>query len=640
MKFKFWLFIIFSLLYFMTSNGFRDCTSYERDEKASKEFCTDIILPNSECCFDGEKSCFIYYEDFVFREKHQDFVNSLEEESYQECIAYLNSLNYEGSLQCKTSIIKIDNSKISITEDQYNKFRGERGACSLKGESIEDEKQCFQRFILPESKKKGMECCYIEMQLKEDSSQIGRYCYFFTKFERSEAFLSFFFAYYMIGWQEGLKAFIRVVCNDFKLELDYEKLSFCGRQKPFINKITRQCVEKCTFNETINNNCILGYRANKEDENEKNLEIKIYDTFLEDIETYFISENYNTTNLENGNDESFELGKIKITLTTSENQYNNQNNSISTINLGKCEDLLKEYYKISHNEKIYMKKIDIHQERLEIYKIEFDIYQKLNGKLNKLNKIVCKNETINLNIPFETDKNLDEFNISSEYYKDLCYIAKSDNGTDISLYVRKKYFKIVCQDNCFFINYNDTTKQANCICNIQITPKSIIDMDINITKLFENIPDIKNIANIGLLKCYQNLFSKNGILYNIGFCVSMIILIIHIHCMIIFYKKQFKKIRKQIKDIIFSIKNIELINLNENENNKPKKEILNKSNKLSNKILHEKKKRNLQKNNQHKNNININITQSSTLNYINNNIIKREKKKYNSQPPKKKIKKV
>ena len=109
--------------------------------------------------------------------------------------------------------------------------------------------------------------------------------------------------------------------------------------------------------------------------------------------------------------------------------------------------------------------------------------------------------------------------------------------------------------------------------------------------------------------------------------------------MIIFYKKQFKKIRIQIKDIIFSIKNIELINLNENENNKPKNESLNKSNKLSNKILHEKKKRNLQKKNQNKNNININITQSSTLNYINNNIIKREKKKYNSHAPKKKNKK-
>ena len=344
----------------------------------------------------------------------------------------------------------------------------------------------------------------------------------------------------------------------------------------------------------INNNCILGYKGNKEDENEKKDEIKVYDTFLEDIETSFISENYNTTNLENGNDESFEMGKIKITLTTSENQYNNQNNNISTINLGKCEDLLRENYNISHNEKIYMKKIDIHQERLEISKIEFDIYQKLNGKLNKLNKLICENETINLNIPFETEKNLDEVNISSPYYKDLCYIAKSDDGTDISLYVRKKYFKIVCQDDCFFTSYNDTIKQANCTCKMQNTPKSILDMDINIKKLFKNIPDIKNIANIGLLKCYQNLFSKMGILYNIEFYILIIVLIIHINCMILFYKKQFIKIRKQIKDIIFSIKNIELINLNENENNKQKKESLNKSNKLSNQILHKKNKRNLQ----------------------------------------------
>ena len=157
MKFKFWLLIIFSLLYFMTSNAFRDCTPYEYDDKVSKEYCSDIILPNSECCFDGYKSCVIYFEDLVFREKHQVFLKSLEEESYQECIAYLNSRNYERSLQCKTSIIKIDYSKISITEDQYNKFRGGIGVCPLNSGVLENEKQCFQSFIFPESEKKGME---------------------------------------------------------------------------------------------------------------------------------------------------------------------------------------------------------------------------------------------------------------------------------------------------------------------------------------------------------------------------------------------------------------------------------------------------------------------------------------------------
>ena len=48
---------------------------------------------------------------------------------------------------------------------------------------------------------------------------------------------------------------------------------------------------------------------------------------------------------------------MTITLTTSQNQKNNINNNMSVIDLGACETLLRNYYNISNNETIYMKKI-------------------------------------------------------------------------------------------------------------------------------------------------------------------------------------------------------------------------------------------------------------------------------------------
>ena len=43
-----------------------------------------------------------------------------------------------------------------------------------------------------------------------------------------------------------------------------------------------------------------------------------------------------------------------------------------------------------------------------------------------------------------------------------------------------------------------------------------MDMNINKTKLYENFINIKNIANLKILRCFRKLFSKKGISRNIG----------------------------------------------------------------------------------------------------------------------------
>ena len=68
-----------------------------------------------------------------------------------------------------------------------------------------------------------------------------------------------------------------------------------------------------------------------------------------------------------------------ITLTTAENQKNNTNNNITTINLGECEFELRKFYNLSNNETLYIKKIDVKQEGMKIPKIEYDIYCKFFG---------------------------------------------------------------------------------------------------------------------------------------------------------------------------------------------------------------------------------------------------------------------
>ena len=137
--------------------------------------------------------------------------------------------------------------------------------------------------------------------------------------------------------------------------------------------------------EDIIKNILINNEGNKT-EKTKDEEIKYYDNILKIIENEFTSENYDTFNLEHGQDDIIKTEKIITTLTTSENQKNNKNNNMTRIDLGECETLLRNFYNISINETLYIKKIDIIMEGMKALKVEYDIYAKLFGKnLIKLN---------------------------------------------------------------------------------------------------------------------------------------------------------------------------------------------------------------------------------------------------------------
>ena len=126
-------------------------------------------------------------------------------------------------------------------------------------------------------------------------------------------------------------------------------------------------------------------------ENVKDKEIKYYNILIKTIEKKFTSVNYNTFNLDKGQDDIIITEKIKTTLTTYKNQKNNLNNNTTKIDLGECETLLRNYYNISINETLYIKKFDIIKEEMNTLKVEFDLYAKLFGNnLIKLNLTICK----------------------------------------------------------------------------------------------------------------------------------------------------------------------------------------------------------------------------------------------------------
>ena len=284
-------------------------------------------------------------------------------------------------------------------------------------------------------------------------------------------------------------------------------------------------------------------------------QIEYYDNIINNIEK--VMPNYDTSEIDKGQDEVIEVGKTTWTFTSVDNQKNNINKNVSIIDLGDCEISLRQHYNIPKSQKLYIKKIDIVQDGMKASKVEYDVYCRLFGtNLIKLNLTACAKDKILIYKPFDINGNLDEYNSSSGYYNDVCYTTTSEDGTDISLKDRKKNFikqdLVVCQEGCAFAKYENS--KALCTCNAKESSSSITDMTIDKAKLvIENFKDIKNLANFNFLICYQKFFQKENIIYNIGSYLLLVIIIFHIITIFIFYIKQFPLLKKKINNIILGI---------------------------------------------------------------------------------------
>ena len=190
----------------------------------------------------------------------------------------------------------------------------------------------------------------------------------------------------------------------------------------------------------------------------------------------------------------------------------------------------------------------------------------------QLNLSVCKNIKINIEIPVSIKKgNEYKHNSSSEYYNDLCFIYPTENGFDISLNDRKKEFNnnnmSLCEKKCEYEGYNSSLKKAKCQCEVKEKMNSIIDILNNKEKLFNDFPNIKNIINFDIMKCYKVLFDLSKLKKNIGNYILSPIIAINIFSAFIFLFKGYKNIYDTIKSFSFFKENNSMQNIQTQNNN-------------------------------------------------------------------------
>ena len=274
---------------------------------------------------------------------------------------------------------------------------------------------------------------------------------------------------------------------------------------------------------------------------------------------------------------------------------------ISPVDLGDCPEDIKEFYNISKEENL----IILNQEKKNNNKKkkssgnnndnsinlgtfnQLEIYDFSGRKLNlsvcaksiTLLKYIGDVEEININSAKNyAEKGIDIFNASSDFFNDLCFQNKIDEGKDIIVKDRRTdiYQNIsLCQNGCKYNGMNYNLMVANCICNsssLQDGTNNGYDNNTEISQFKELVKSfLANLLdfNIEVIYCYNLVFYPPILKENIGFYFMILMNALQICCLSIFLFKKLKPIKYylvQLKKIANPIKRKSKIKKRRNAN--------------------------------------------------------------------------
>ena len=132
----------------------------------------------------------------------------------------------------------------------------------------------------------------------------------------------------------------------------------------------------------------------------------------------------------------------------------------------------------------------------------------------------------------------------------------------------------LCEIDCDYNGYDSNIKKSKCECEIKLRFPLISEITINKDKLLNNFKNITSIINLKIMKCYKELFTKEGFKNNIGSHIILFIIFCNILSFIFFAIKDFKNLYIIIDELYLETKN---------------------NNKTPNTTIHDKRMQNIQK---------------------------------------------
>ena len=380
------------------------------------------------------------------------------------------------------------------------------------------------------------------------------------------------------------------------------KLTICPEEYYLLIREKEQCIENCKiddeykyqYNGECYKECPNNYNANNDyiclDNNinicslsQREILIKneiITEEEIENLAKIYAKEFFYTDNhISLFNYTNYEIAIYKNLECISYLSLN-----IPSVDLGNCYEQIKEKYVIEENLILAVVSQKI-QGMVYPLIVNFFVFSPYNGNnLEILN--LCENDEVIVQedismkiedkekynyIKYLTQHNVDVFNLSSDFYTDICYYFDSPINKDIALKDRIKLFYpniTLCENGCNIKGINSTSMKAECECKINnLINNNILSNNAWYKNQIHDIEDWLTQINIEILKCGSNLFKYRKITSYIGSFIILSLSLIEIVLSVIYFILSINP----IKHYLFTILNIFTLYSKKSNNSPPKK---------------------------------------------------------------------
>ena len=328
----------------------------------------------------------------------------------------------------------------------------------------------------------------------------------------------------------------------------------CPNERPLFNIKINECVELCSVEEILKKNCVIN---------------RVSDDSLEIINKNIRQIIYNLT-INDTIDIIIEGSNIIYQISSTNIIKNNLHDYLSSIDLGDCEDKIKEEYKTDY---IIIQKTDINYNNKTI--VKYELYDP-NHKEEKIDLKICKGDNIQIYTPLGITNNYihnyfklyeqgyNILNQNDSFYNDICTQFTSDFNTDMNLFDRKTGYYIAnltsCEIGCSYKGVNMKQKNLQCECPINIEQNDkISNFKLNKEEIINSFYKINEYSNFKVIKCYKLVFSEKGQLNNIGSYFLILIILLYILCGIRYFSNDKMFVANLIKLVLKSINSGEII---------------------------------------------------------------------------------
>ena len=257
-----------------------------------------------------------------------------------------------------------------------------------------------------------------------------------------------------------------------------------------------------------------------------------------------------------------------IQYSTVKDQMTNADNSFSSIDLGDCENKLRQQEGLSESEEFLMVKLDIKNSTTNAVFVQYEIFNPRDN--SKVTLDICNNDKIKIQVPvsltneeFSLIESFDDydyniFDLKDDFYNDICTPYTAQNGADMVLSSRKDLVydqlkdNYYCQEGCDLESFDTKTSKAECLCQVQKAATIIDLLEISFDKkeFFDGFYNTLFNSNFRVLKCIKLLFSIDGIKTNYGFYFMTFLLASFIAFVVIHFHTGFKKITNIVNLIL------------------------------------------------------------------------------------------